>query len=70
MLLVLYLTCCCIAQVKYIGYFETEEGAARAYDKAVVQTRGSTAQVRELHTMSCVLQTLEGPCLLLHAWLK
>ncbi len=37
-------------QVNYIGYFETEEGAARAYDTAVVQARGSTAQVREMPT--------------------
>ncbi len=41
-------TCCGTTQVKYIGYYETEEGAARAYDKAVVQTRGSAAQVREI----------------------
>lgn len=41
-------TLCGTTQVKYIGYYETEEGAAHAYDKAVVQTRGSAAQVREI----------------------
>ena len=33
-----------LAQVQYIGYFDTEKEAARAYDNAIVRLRGPQAQ--------------------------
>jgi hypothetical protein len=33
------------AQVQYIGYFDTEEAAAFAYDEAILRLRGPTAQI-------------------------
>lgn len=32
------------SQVQYIGYFDTEEDAAVAYDREIVQQRGPSAQ--------------------------
>ncbi len=33
-----------IMQVQYIGYFDTEEEAAVAYDREILRQRGPTAQ--------------------------